>query len=312
MIIHIRFAGAAGGGGWFNRRTLVVVFSAMAFAAFSEVAQAGPVTNNLVFWVDADDLDGDGVSEGLGESGQTAGSVATWVNKSAINGAPTATQGSALFQPTLTLGALNGRPVVRFDGLDDYLQSASFTTALAQPTEMYIVWKADSNGSPGGGFFACIAVDGNSGSARQAVTYEFIGGQGGDSLTMYGGAPTFGALIFNSTFSAPIYETAMFNGASSTMRVNGQSVAAFNVNGGPGTESLGGVTLGGRYDLFGGDRLTLDGYIAELLIYSSPLNTTDRDAVESYLNGHWSIVPEPTATLLLAVGGLLLFHRRCR
>jgi len=304
----IKSIGAAGCSGGFHLGVFAVVCGAIAIAAgFPVAADAGPITNNLVFWVDADDLDGDGVAEGALESGLSGGLVTTWVDKAPDRGVNTTTQGTLANQPLFVLGGLNGRPVVRFDGLDDYLQSGLFTSALAQPTEMYIVWKADSNGSGGGGFPASIAVDGNTAGARQAITFENVAGA--DGLTMFAGFPGGAFVLQPYVFSAPIYMTAMFDDISSTIRVNGAATSPTHY---PtmGSDAMGGVTLGGRYDLFGGDRLTLDGYIAELLIYSSPLSTTDRDAVESYLNGHWSIVPEPSALALLGLGGLMLLRRK--
>ena len=126
---------------------LIYLFGALLIAGiglggFPATVAAAPLTNNLVLWVDAEDLDGDGVAEGLGESGLSGAFVTTWVDKAPDRGVNTATQGITADQPLLQLGAQNGRPVVRFDGVDDFLQNTAltkFSSPLAQPTEMYLV-----------------------------------------------------------------------------------------------------------------------------------------------------------------------------
>ncbi|NCC22391.1 MAG: filamentous hemagglutinin N-terminal domain-containing protein [Alphaproteobacteria bacterium] len=85
---------------------------------------------NLRLWLDASDIDGDGVSEGTGESGLVSGAVncgadltcvSVWADKS--GNSRDATQGTADRRPTFTTGGLNGLDVISFNS--DYLTTGS-------------------------------------------------------------------------------------------------------------------------------------------------------------------------------------------
>src|SRR3990167_9701390 len=54
-------------------------------------------------------------------------------------------------RPLLKLAIQNGKPIVRFDGLDDYLQSALFGAAFAQPNTTIVVTSLDATGVALGG-----------------------------------------------------------------------------------------------------------------------------------------------------------------
>lgn len=282
-----------------SRRGLIFLCAAAGILLLisTRSASATPVTTNLVFWVDAADPNNDSITPTVNNT-----ALSTWVNKAPggqQRGVSSVNQATAGFQPLIKTGVngLNGLPVVRFDGADDFMQSAgSFSTVLAQPTEIFIVWKADSVGGS-----ASVAYDdGPAGTDRQFMAYE-------TGQLEIGAGNVVG---FSTPFSTAVYATAIYNGSSSSLRVNGVvKFAGVNV----GSSSLGGVTLGGRFDLVGVDRFSLDGYIAEMLVYSSPLDTTQRDAVEAYLNNKWFVaIPEPGSLSLLAIGILVTLRQRRR
>ncbi len=54
-----------------------------------------------------------------------------------------------------------------------------------------------------------------------------------------------------------------------------------------------------------------NGYIHEIIAYDTVLDTTDRAAVETYLNDKF-VVPEPATITLLSLGGLMAIRRRRR
>lgn len=282
--------------------------AAWLFLVLATSASATPVTSNLVFWIDAADPANTGVTPAIDNT-----ALATWVNKAPAlqqNGIPSVVQNTVGSQPLIKTGAngLNGLPVVRFDGNDDFMQSANaFTPTLAQPTEVFIVWKGDSIGGIG-----AVAYDGFTANGRHTMAYESTGEGTGIDL----GATTAG--VFNGTglyvtaFPTAIYATARYSGGTASLRINGVDQALSDSS--IGTDALDGVTIGGRFDAFMGDRFSLHGYIAEMLIYSSPLSTGpggDREAVEAYLNNKWFVpIPEPSCFSLIAAASIVALRRR--
>src|SRR5205814_8881189 len=98
-----------------NYRTLKWSFLASSLAAswiIPASAQTLTVTNGLQLWLIADA----GVTAGAG------GKVTAWQDQSG-NG-NNAAQTTADMSPLLVNNAINGKPVLRFDGVDDFLEVA--------------------------------------------------------------------------------------------------------------------------------------------------------------------------------------------
>ena len=274
---------------------------ACVLASGSAVAQSPPTTDGLILWLDGDDLDGDGTPEGLGEAGQSGGSVTNWADKATADGTQSATPGG-LGSPTLTPGGLNSRSVLTFN--DDNLLTGAF--APVPQAQVYMVWK--SNAVDGE---SDIAVDGLVDGARNLIDYEDFAGESPNRFGSFAGSP---GQIQNYSqpmaFDGAVYETVSFNvngPGLHNVRVNGVEVANNTTNPDAG-QPFGGFTIGSLQ----GDILQLNGYIAEILVFDAPLGDADRLAVESYLNNKW-IVPEPGSLALLAASGLpLLLSRRRR
>jgi hypothetical protein len=175
------------------------------------------------------------------------------------------TQGSTTLKPLLKLGIQNGRNVVRFDGTDDYMDSAALGSGQALPTTWFIICPI-----PG----AQHAVDGTSAGSRQVI----YGASGFAAL--YGGA----GLVSSSAYSATVYLwTATFNGASSTIHRNGVSVASGNA----GSDTFRQVRLAARQDGVGG--FYLPGDISEVIVYTRALTVAVRQSVEAYLMTKWGL-----------------------
>jgi hypothetical protein len=117
-----------------------------------------------------------------------------------------------------------------------------------------------------------------------------------------------------------IETTFLFSGTGSSIRSTYNTVTHSNdpaatdkAFGDAGTQSMDGVTLGGRFATFSGDEFGLDGYIAEVLIYSAPLTGSNLTNTESYLYNKWFVAPAPepsSAAVASAAAGLMSLARR--
>jgi hypothetical protein len=90
-----------------------------------------PPSSGLVGWWRADDL---ALTDGA--------EVATWTDTSGTGSS--LTQATATARPLYRTNVVNGRSVVRFDGIDDFL--AGTMTSVAQPTTFVYVFKANDVG----------------------------------------------------------------------------------------------------------------------------------------------------------------------
>lgn len=213
----------------------------------------GPVMDGLVLWLDASQIvglnDGDPVS--------------TWPDSSG-NGND-ATQATASKKPTYETGVQNGLPVVRLDGVDDFLRTASFT-AIPQPLTYFVVLNS-VNGNSGQ-----VVFDGVVSSPRCLLGIFPI-----NTWDMYSnGADTVAGVVSSGSFNLL---TALFSGSSSTLTINSGIPVTVN----PGTDGTTGVSVGVRFS----DTQNWGGDVGELLFYNRALSTAEREANEAYLRNKW-------------------------
>ena len=199
---------------------------------------------------------------GQGLAGLVDGdAIASWTDMSGLGNH--ATQGVAAARPVLKTGILNGLPVVRFDGANDYLEDAY---AIPNPFSMFIV--GYPNGAPGTmRMFAASAalnteyIDANVGNQYQA---------GSGASAVVGVVATIGlarTLTYKRTaILLSHYNNEALQGTAAT------AAAAW------GTFRIGSYPPPGNY---------LPGDVAELIIYASDLTDTQRGQVEGYLRGKY-------------------------
>jgi hypothetical protein len=218
-----------------------------------------PSIPNLVLWLDGDD------TANMTLSSTSIGQVN---DKSGNSNEGTATGD---LRPTTVSAVQNGRSVMRFDGIDDYLNISS---SVAYRT-VFVVAKYDS------------------------TTFSTYAGIVGDYT---GTSPSNGHIVngvdaTNKIASATNnYTTAYRNGTSiagssghSFAPLNEFWIGAFELSSSitNTTSAIGMINGGGRY---------WDGDIAEIIAYSSTLTNTQRAQIENYLSVKWGIaVSGPTA-----------------
>lgn len=223
-------------------------------AAFSPADIAG-----LQLWLDAQTL-----------AGADASAVATWADQS--GNSRDATQATGASRPLLKTGILNGKQVVRFDGTDDYLATASF----ARPVDftLFCVYRFAS--ATNQGFGSVIAQNGDGEyQFRRAFTvdsFEFDGFPGSIQ-------PTNDQDVWRVM-------SGTLDGADGELFLSGVSQGTATSAGALTPSDLA-VIIGARGDL--NAATFLGGDIAEIVLYNAVLSAGDRQAVEDYLMEKYAI-----------------------
>jgi len=187
-------------------------------------------------------------------------------------------QANAGNKPTLQSGAadlLGGHPVVRFDGINDYLQGA-FTTggAMAQPNTMFAVAKLDA-----------IAV--NDDADHYILMGDDIGNRDAlladnntapDTWIIYADTK----LVGSASDSNWNIWSALFNGVVSQFWHNGISEAG---SGNAGAESIDGLTVGAYFT----GAAPWDGDVIEIILYDANLSNADKNTIGNYLATRYAL-----------------------
>jgi hypothetical protein len=175
------------------------------------------------------------------------------------------TQATAGFRPLLKLAVQNGRSVVRFDGTNDFLATA--TPTLNQPLSIFVVGKLSAAGQ--------VLVDGNAVGAGETAIYTAVAQS---NYTMFAGSAADTGTAFDTSYHTL---SALFSGTSSFFRKDLSQTGALN----PGTGTMAGFVLGAGA---AGISLFLNGDLAEVLIYNATLTAGQFSQVDRYLKAKWS------------------------
>lgn len=229
---------------------------------------------NLDAWWKADSL---ALAEGA--------TVSSWADSGP--GGFTATQGTAAAQPTFRTGQINGLPVVRFDGVDDVLLSNA-STSHTETTIFSVIKPTSTVGDR---------------SIRVAS------GSGGITSTIRDGKPRMGSqdLVSLHTSTTTVSTTAFQVLACSYS--DSTNTVAFHRNGtadGSSTAVTASPTAG-RTTRIGAEPAGgyLVGDIAELIVYSRVLTSSERAEVHSYLQDKYAIaVADYVASGVSGAGGI--------
>ena len=227
-----------------------------------------PAAANLKLWLSADK----GVTA-------TAGSMSAWDDQSGnLN---TAAQSDATAQPQLVDNAVNNKPVIRFDGDNDYLSiSNSPSVAIAGDITTFFVVNFDD-------FDTYRAVWAKTASNLPGATDWYALPDTGIPRAIRGnGAAANGSVDGTTPLTAGAYLIVGFDMAGTTLHHylngdpngEGQITAAVADAGTP-------LLIGTRGDLF----TKMKGDIAEIIIYNSALSDADRGTVVNYLGNKYGL-----------------------
>jgi hypothetical protein len=250
---------------------LVCVGLALALPVTVLAAGEGPGgvdnTKNLVLWLKAD--------AGVTLNGTT---VSTWDDQSGRNNH--VTQGTPGHQPIYLAGALNDRPVLRFDGIDDLLAGASMTAFDFGEEDLswFMVARPNDSSVRKTVFGTLNAQDYNSRSRGIA---------GGFDANEYPYAWYRNMGITQDTSADGLWViigTRRVDGYASLYRNSVEVVDATLAEGNVDSDALcvgcAGITANNRF--FSGD-------IAEIIIFDTAVSTAERILIENYLSAKYGI-----------------------
>ncbi len=200
--------------------------------------------------------------------------VGAWENK-ANPGTNDGTQATTAAKPTLHTGVVNGLPIIRFDGTDDFLNIGDLSALTA--AEIFIVVKID-NDPP-----ALAAQSGLWSMGTDGVTpdthFPFTTG---DIFDVFGTTVRKPSIIPTIALDQwNIYNVVSISGEW-TNRINTvqQHTTGTNTVGFVATAKIG-ISNGGTF--------FLDGDIAEIILYNAKLSTEDRTQLNAYLSNKYGI-----------------------
>lgn len=187
------------------------------------------------------------------------------------------TQGTGAARPIYKTDILNGRPVVRFDGVDDYLEATSLGD-MGSSVTIFVVVKLSSAGDTSQGL-----IEITNGSVNTGYSMPVLGS---------------GLLIFRARDSAD-RDTAGGPARDDVFRIftgiavendkvyhivnNGPLVSGDNYTTNPNTLTTVGI---GRLNVGG---LWLNGDLGEIIVYDANKTVTERRSVIRYLSDEWSM-----------------------
>ena len=234
-------------------------------SGFSSSTVAGQV-----FWLDG--ADGSTIT-------QSSGSISQWNDKSGSGHTATAS-GSA--QPIAVSSVQNGHSIVRFDGAANAML---ISLALSQPYSLFFVaWCQAANNTTPNGSSPNTILEVKNLSTGNFVGFHFAHFAGPTNLVAAFDGTTRQNAYWSSTIPAAQFNlrSDIADVASRTIYEN-RSLGATDstVLSAPNTSDH--LLVGSE---FGGNNF--QGDLAELLIYSRTVTSTERGTIETYLRSKWA------------------------
>lgn len=248
---------------------LTVAKSSLAKIMTLDVPASGPPVSGAVLWIDGSVL----------SAGSYDASTTPVTNLG--------TQGGSFTSGPYAVEAavINGKNALKFDGVDDYLKSVNAYTNTGTALTMFVVQRRISDKGQYSGSLACVkAGTNNDYDLASNFTYHQVpgGNMGGQRASVDlpshahpgNGVTSIGTFKFDnvncthyqktssSSVSGSVASSGSFDCSQTVVAARWYSSAINSVN---------------------------NIYVAEVLVYNTALNDTDRLAVESYLATKWGV-----------------------
>lgn len=269
------------------------------------------ISTSPVLWLDGSDVDGDGTPDA------GTGTVATWSDRSPGGNDVTGLPGT---QP-VTVANYNGTGLNAVQFSADSLSRAG-TLGMSGAPAITVFVVSTTTATVGDGRMLQIGDDGASNGGRNISFGADSSWRFNNGNNIFANDPINGAgpsiAIWRSAADTNYGEKEFFlNGPLAASDTDGPDT------GGPTTIAGGGAgftTIGSGWyanSAYTAINAHADGDYAEILVYDVELGSADIEAVGFYLQEKWDIsgatfVPEPSAALLGAIGGMSLLLRRRR
>ena len=245
----------------------IVLLSLVSLAALSDQAIAVPIQDaNLVMWLDGQDIDGDGIAEGAGETYIT-GTTATWADKSA-GGTRSATQSTTgTLAPSVAVGSHNGVNTLSFDG-GDKMAFANIDILSVPGVSIFVVGGRNNTNTS-------QLLSSNTDNQQ----FRLVAGP--NRLEMTGSPNNLGVPQVSGDIN--VFTLAQAEVTPSTSRValkgtfgttDGHANTTFDLN-----------QIGARASL----SEPINGNIGEVVIYNRVLNSAERIITENHLNSKFDL-----------------------
>lgn len=204
--------------------------------------------------------------------------VGIWLDES--GNANDAVQGTSLNQPKYYSGILNGQPVIRFDGTNDYFSMPKFMN-FTDTTVLFVGLSRNS--------VAYGVIFQSYGGAANTNELLQIAYSSSDKDNFYARGNTTSYISFSGTENATVTHitSVQLSGMTGKMYSNGTSNGNLsNSSYVPPTDWIGAAyatdpIIGGHADVSQG---WLNADIAEIIVYDSAISDTNRPGVECYLS----------------------------
>jgi hypothetical protein len=300
------------------KKVIYFVLVLMLFATSGMATVTTPVAKNLFIAYDGSNIT---TANGKATTWVDQATADHWVGESTANDA---SNSNSTTQPAVATENFNGvaRNVLDFDGVNDKLETAAFNTPINQPITAFVVAKVRPKSDEE--TYGTIGLVGNTDSGNQ---FSFGTISSGRHFMKAGNG-----VIAGGSFKPAINEWAIYainmssqsGGTSFGYRITDEYLplnstsdlgnSAIRFSGDAGANPLNQLRIG---QMWGGQGSTLNGQIAEMLIYAKPTDGSSSVSIDSagtadvvnYLHGKY-LVPEPATIGLLLSGALIGLRRR--
>lgn len=258
------------------RRLFGLCFTSVLLVGGILLAQTGPGgvgnSSNNQLWLKS--------TTGLTLNGSN---VSAWADQSGSGN--TVTQATSSAQPLLVNNEMNGKPVVRFDGINDFLFNSDFALHLEANGHIYIVFKT---GTTQNNTFMISFPEGLLGASGFDIGFSTTGMFSNVKSTALFTSTTSTLLTYND--DSPRISHAAFNGDRAVnehqLYTNG-TLSDQTGNSGPLLSNVVNQLFLGCFSNSFGAFAEFD--VAEVIVFSSELKDIEKSLIENYLSACYNI-----------------------